>query len=128
MKQLINTLKQKPRHGGVPRGTQLGPVTIPTTTGQTNASAVTEQVQQLAQQLANEMFANAQATQLLARNGRVFTRFDMQNDVVSNQTEVVTAGLWRAVTTARRGGWLLYRLLSRTLTPFVKFRPNLHLP
>ena len=94
MKQLINTLKQKPRHGGVPRGTQLGPVTIPTTTGQTNASAVTEQVQQLAQQLANEMFANAQATQLLARNGRVFTRFDMQNDVVSNQTEVVTAGLW----------------------------------
>ena len=94
MKQLINTLKQKPRHGGVPRGTQLGPVTIPTTTGQTNASAVTEQVQQLAQQLANEMFANAQATQLLARNGRVFTRFDMQNDVISNQTEVVTAGLW----------------------------------
>ncbi len=48
----------------------------------------------MAQQLANEMFANAQATQLLARNGRVFTRFDMQNDVVSNQTEVVTAGLW----------------------------------
>ena len=96
MKQLINTLKLKPKHGGLPRGTQL-------TTNLANAAAgappspansVTEQVQQLAQQLANEIIANQQQTQLLARNGRVFTKFDMLNDVVSNQIETVTAGLW----------------------------------
>lgn len=57
-------------------------------------SAVTEQVRQLAQQLANQIVAEQQQTQILARNGRTYTKFDAVNDVISNQTETVTAGLW----------------------------------
>ena len=39
---------------------------------------------------------NAQGVQLNLANivGRTFTRFDVINDVVGNQTETVTAGLW----------------------------------
>jgi hypothetical protein len=104
MKDFIQNLKQKPRHGGVPGGINT---TNTQGTGQTTrrdiiqsgiASAtvntVNDQVLQLAQQLANEIIAEQQQSQLLARNGRVFTKFDVLNDVVSNQTEVVTAGLW----------------------------------
>jgi hypothetical protein len=40
------------------------------------------------------MVAEMQQSQVLARNGRVFTKFDTVNDVVSNQIEVVTAGVW----------------------------------
>jgi len=96
MKQLINTLKLKPRHGGVPR-TATTQLTNLTNIGPLDArpvDSVTDQVQQLAQQLANEIIANQQQSQILARNGRVFTKFDMLNDVVSNQIETVTAGLW----------------------------------
>lgn len=96
MKDLIKSLKQQPRHGGVPRRPQAP--TIQPLRGDTVAEADTtslnEQVQQLAMQLANEMIAEQQAAQIQARNGRVYTKFDMVNDVVSNQTEVVTAGLW----------------------------------
>jgi hypothetical protein len=40
------------------------------------------------------MVAEMQQSQVLARNGRTFTKFDVANDIVSNQTEVVTAGVW----------------------------------
>jgi hypothetical protein len=40
------------------------------------------------------MVAEMQQSQILARNGRVFTKFDAVNDIVSNQIEVVTAGVW----------------------------------
>ena len=80
MNEFITRLKQQPRIGGVPR--------IPA------GGVVTEQVRQLAQQLANQIVAEQNQTQLLARNGRTYTKFDPVNDVISNQTEVVTAGLW----------------------------------
>lgn len=88
MKDLIKNLKRQPKQGGFPSG---GLNINRNTPG---GNLVNDQVQQLAQQLANEMIAQQQATQLLARNGRVFTKFDQLNDVISNQTEVVTAGLW----------------------------------
>jgi hypothetical protein len=101
MKQLINTLKLKPKHGVIPRDTttRASRDTEPRTAinpalAQNPVSNLSDSVQQLAQQLANEIIANQQQTQILARNGRVFTRFDMLNDVVSNQIETVTAGLW----------------------------------
>lgn len=106
----IKTLKQQPRLGGVPR---VNPVTgerevAPSlnqrlaTSGITPISqqvqpataAVTQQVQQLAQQLANQMVAEMQQSQILARNGRTYTKFDTVNDIISNQTETVTAGMW----------------------------------
>jgi hypothetical protein len=97
MKDFIKKLKQQPRQGGVPGG-------LNTNTGGGSGrisgaslsqdQTINAQVQQLAQQLANEMVAEQQQTTILARNGRIFTRFDETNDVVSNQTETVTAGLW----------------------------------
>jgi len=87
MNDFIKTLKQQPRQGGVPAaGASRG-------TNQT-ISSTNQQVQQLAQQLANQMVAEMQQSQILARNGRVFTKFDTVNDVVKNQVEVVTGGIW----------------------------------
>ena len=104
-------LKSQPRIGGVPRsGTGRSTTITPISTANiqqasaavansvtqaTQAQAtISDNVQQLAQQLANQMVAEMQQSQLLARNGRTFTKFDIANDVISNQTEVVTAGLW----------------------------------
>jgi hypothetical protein len=97
MKDFIKKLKQQPRHGQN-RGNN-NQSTSPVDPEGRRASVRNElninaQVQQLAQQLANEMVAEQQQTTILARNGRIFTRFDETNDVVSNQTETVTAGLW----------------------------------
>ena len=104
MNNFIKKLKQQPRQGGVPRNlltavgaanqasrTAATPTPAPAAAG---TAAVTQQVQQLAQQLANQMVAEMQQSQILTRNGRVFTKFDTVNDVVSNQIEVVTAGVW----------------------------------
>jgi len=76
----IEYLKQQSRQGGVP------PIQLP--------QQISANVLALAQQLANQMVAEAAASQNIFRNGRTFTRFDLVNDVVRNQTETVTAGLW----------------------------------
>ena len=108
MNNFIKELKQQPRHGGVPANllsavgaanqasrTPVAATPAPAAAGVAGASAAaSQQVQQLAQQLANQMVAEMQQSQILARNGRVFTKFDMVNDIVSNQIEVVTAGVW----------------------------------
>ena len=104
MKNFIETLKQQPRQGGVPRNLltavgqanqaaqpQVAPTPAPAAAG---TAIINQQVQQLAQQLANQMVAEMQQSQVIARNGRTFTKFDVVNDIVSNQTEVVTAGVW----------------------------------
>jgi len=51
-------------------------------------------VRQLAQQLANQIVAEQTQAQILSRNGRTYTKFDTVNDVVANQIETVTAGMW----------------------------------
>jgi hypothetical protein len=106
---VINKLKNQPRHGITPSrtiplvstrtpGTNIGLGAAATQLLQNAAAnttaAVNDQVQQLAQQLADQMVADMQQSQMLTRNGRVFTKFDTVNDIVSNQTEVVTGGLW----------------------------------
>jgi hypothetical protein len=98
MKDLIKNLKRQSRHGGVPNlggGNFINRGDNPPPPPATNAiAAVNEQVQQLAMQLANEMVAQQQQSATIARNGRVFTKFDRENDIINNQTQVVTAGLW----------------------------------
>jgi hypothetical protein len=100
---LINKLKQQPRHGMATRipgenissiGNALPISNIPMPTATAATAVINDQVQQLAQSLANQMVAEMQQSQIIARNGRTFTKFDMANDVISNQTETVTAGLW----------------------------------
>ena len=93
---LINKLKQQPRHGQAGDSpARSGRSAVTEVRSQIQASnVINEQVQQLAQSLANQMVAEMQQSQVLARNGRVFTKFDAVNDIISNQTETVTAGLW----------------------------------
>jgi hypothetical protein len=76
----IEYLKQQSRQGALPPSEQR----------------ISAEVLALAQRLANQMVAEQQQSQLTVRNGRTFTKFDMVNDVVRNQTETVTAGLWSA--------------------------------
>lgn len=57
-------------------------------------SQINEQIRNLALQLANEMVDQQQAGSQLLRNGRTFTKFDSMNDVIANQSETITAGLW----------------------------------
>jgi len=108
MKNFIEILKQQPRHGGVPANllaavgaanqasrAPITPTPPPAAAGAAASTAViNEQVRNLAQQLANQIVAERDQAQILARNGRVFTKFDPVNDIISNQTEVVTGGLW----------------------------------
>ena len=94
---LTTKLKQQTRHGQTPprRTTPLQTATVsPITVPGRVTDTVTDQVQQLAQSLANQMVAEMQQSQIISRNGRTYTKFDAVNDIVSNQTEVVTAGLW----------------------------------
>ena len=61
-----------------------------------SVSPVTQnaQIEELAQRRADEIIREQQQARILSRNGRTFTKFDAVNDVIDNQTEVVTAGLW----------------------------------
>lgn len=97
MNEFIAQLKQQSRIGGVPRTavTNVGAqVTQAVQQAATTTATVNEQVQQLAQQLANQIIAERDQAQITARNGRTYTKFDPVNDIVANQTETVTAGLW----------------------------------
>jgi len=99
MKHFIKHLRSKSRLGALPAGSGRiagNNTTVGTTSQTTNNSTATvnDQITILAQQMAAEMIAQQQQAQLLARNGRVYTKFDTVNDVISNQTEIVTAGLW----------------------------------
>jgi len=99
MNNIINRRKNLQRLGGVPdlRGNLRPEVlgeTDRTTQSEIDTSTVNQQVLNLAQQLAAEIVANQQASALLNRNGRVYTKFDTVNDIVDNQTETVTQGLW----------------------------------
>ena len=94
MNNLIKRLKLQPKHGATAGANNTIGNAATFTNVTSNLSTTDPQVLQLAQQLANEIIAQQQQSQLLTRNGRVYTRFDAVNDIVSNQTEVVTAGLW----------------------------------
>jgi hypothetical protein len=93
MNEFITRLKQQPRLGQAnvpaPRGAETPPPPTPPAPPTTNA-----QIQQLAQQLALQIVAEQNQAQILARNGRTYTKFDLVNDVVANQIETVTAGVW----------------------------------
>ena len=94
MNEFIARLKQQPRLGQANTSRGAEPTSQPATQSQQSSQTINEQVRQLATQLANQIVAERDQAQILARNGRTYTKFDPVNDVVANQTEVVTAGLW----------------------------------
>ena len=52
------------------------------------------QIEQQAYSIAQEMVKQIQQQSVTTTSGRVFTRFDYGTDVVENQQDVVTAGVW----------------------------------
>jgi len=89
----IKQLKRQQRLGISPPSAPTLAGTAPAL-GTIDTSNVDAGTLQLAQQLANQIVAEQQQIQILAASGRVFTRFDAVNDIIDNQTETVTAGLW----------------------------------
>ena len=68
--------------------------TVPQTGFNPNDPRIQQYVQQQADILARQMLADQAAAAAQAANGRVYTKFDIVNDIVDTQTEVVTAGMW----------------------------------
>ena len=114
MKTLVNQLKQQHRHGILPKGmsgiqnrqaqmrsqaaaSRITP-TSSTMTAQPSAgmsqAALNEQINQAAQVLAKQMFDQQEASKNLGRAGRTYTNFDTVNDIISKQTEIVSATVW----------------------------------
>lgn len=62
--------------------------------GGAGSGAVTSQIQALAEQLAQQMVAQQNAATTISNMGKTFSVFNQAEDVVTNQTELVTAGLW----------------------------------
>ena len=73
--------------GGQDSPASAGPAAQP-------ANNINAQIEELARRRADEIVREQRQAQILARNGRTFTRFDTANDIIDNQTEVVTAGVW----------------------------------
>jgi hypothetical protein len=96
----IKTLKKQPRHGqsGIAAAGNVmrsSPTALPTSTAPApTAGSVSNQVQLLAQQMAQQIVAQQNSAANVTKKGRVFTTFDQANDVVKNQIEVVTGGVW----------------------------------
>ena len=57
-------------------------------------AALNEQINQAAQVLAKQMFDQSEAAKNLSRAGRTYTNFDTVNDIISKQTEIVSATVW----------------------------------
>ena len=57
-------------------------------------ATLNEQINQAAQVLAKQMFDQQEASKNLSRSGRTYTTFDSVNDIVSKQTEIVSATVW----------------------------------
>ncbi len=52
------------------------------------------EIERRARQIANQLIAQRERARLAARNGRIFTEFDIDTDVIPNQQEIVTSGLF----------------------------------
>ena len=96
--QRLGVVPRRPARGIAPAGRSSREVTQDAAGAPVSSAAETnrinEQIEALARARAQEIIAEQQQAQILARNGRTFTKFDAVNDIVDNQTETVTAGLW----------------------------------
>jgi hypothetical protein len=51
-------------------------------------------IQELARQLANDIIAENSRLTAATKQGRIYTRFDRENDVIEDQIETITAAVW----------------------------------
>lgn len=82
MTNLIKRLRQYPRVSQTPN--------IPSN----QVADVNTQIENMARRMAADIVAQQNQVATDIRNGRIYNRFDAANDVISNQKEIVTAGLW----------------------------------
>ncbi len=96
MNEFIKQLKQQPKQSQLDRnaGLPLSQQSSPAPRVEQAQQLMNDQVLQMARQLADQIIAEQQQSQLLARNGRTYTKFESVNDIIANQIETVTAGLW----------------------------------
>ena len=117
MKTLVNQLKQQHRHGIFPSRNRPQPIrpqvspaplritpstakpmvsTMPAQSPATGMSqaALNEQINAAAQILAKQMTDATEASKNLGRAGRTYTNFDTANDIISKQSEIVSATVW----------------------------------
>jgi len=96
MNEFIKQLKQQPKQSQLGKNdeAQQSQQSSPPPKTPPGQQQMNDQVLQLATQLANQMVAEQQQSQLMARNGRTYTKFETVNDIIANQTETVTGGLW----------------------------------
>jgi len=66
--------------------------------GAQQSGTISQQVSRLARQLADDIIREREQVSLRARNGRIFTPFQTPDDVLSNQVETVTKGLFSSNT------------------------------
>ena len=94
----ITQLKQVPRQGQTgPRNIANNFANLPGAAEAIAANGTADlnaQVQQLAQQMADQMIAEQQQDNILKSSGKTFTKFNSVDDIVDKQTQLVTAGLW----------------------------------
>ena len=116
MNTQLQKLKSYPRHGQTFNSNNLGNVNpnlnvrtalpgtaVNPTYSSTNVTpniidpndpVVQRLIQQRANILAQQIIADQAAAAVAATNGRVYTKFDIVNDIINNQTEVITGGMW----------------------------------
>ena len=87
-RNFIYKLKKYPKHGiGRSPGSSINLEDI-------GGGDMSSQVQALAEQLADQMVSDQTAATTISNMGKTFSVFNQAEDVVKNQTELVTAGLW----------------------------------
>lgn len=79
-----------------------------------NANAVTSQVESLARQLADQIIREREQAQTRQRNGRIYTNFNTTDDILANNIETVSRGLFTGA--AGSTGSLLTFVTSSTST------------
>ena len=84
MTNLIKRLKQYTRIGQTPNGSMDA----------NQPMDMNAQIENMARRMAADIVAQQTQVATDVRNGRIYNRFDGANDVISNQKEIVTAGLW----------------------------------
>ena len=94
-RNFIYKLKKYPKHGiGNFKAAGQKGASSGGSDGSDGSGAMNSQVQALAEQLAEQIVAEQTAVTTISNMGKTFSVFNQAEDVVKNQTELVTAGLW----------------------------------
>ena len=73
-----------------PRPSRVSPMQAETAQDIANQARIRNiEIERRARQIANQLIAQRERARLAARNGRIFTEFDLDTDVIPNQQEIL---------------------------------------